>query len=272
MVKSYLASSLEEALELRGKFDLIPYCGGTDLMIDDDEERAYLFLHQVPELKGLNEDDEYIRIGAACTFTELLESRLTPAILKDAVSQIAAPAIRNLGTVGGNIGNGSPKADTALIFFVTDSKVRLMSSKGQRTVPIGRLYLGRNKLDLKPDELITEVLMPKHGLDNYYYKKIGARRALAISRLSFAGLMKAENGRITSFATAFGAITDVILRRDDLDDAFIGKTLDEAKAVKDEYIKAYDKAIVPIQGRISAEYRKDVCMNLLKDFLDSMGI
>ena len=269
---SYLPKSLDEALRLRAQGDAIPYGGGTDLMVEEYDERSYLFLHQIPELRKITQDEDYFRIGAACTFTEVAESPICPAILKDAIREIAAPAIRNLGTIGGNIGNGSAKADTAIIFFVTDSKLRLVSQKGERVIPIKDFYLGRKKLALEPDELIAEILMPKVGHESYYYRKVGAREALAIARISFAGIMAVKDGVIKNCATAFGAVSDVIIRRDDIDRMLIGKTLEEAKALQEEYLAAYDNAIVPIRGRVSEVYRKNVCLNLLSDFLDSMGV
>ncbi|HWQ42274.1 MAG TPA: FAD binding domain-containing protein [Desulfosporosinus sp.] len=272
MVNSYQATSLQAALDIRAKEAVTPYAGGTDLMIAADENATYLFLNKVPEMKNIAEDVEYIRIGASCTFTDILESKLTPAILKEAAARIAAPAIRNLGTVGGNICNGSPKADSALIFFATDSKLRLVSSRGERVIPITEFYLGRKKTALQADELLVEILINKSGLSNYYYKKVGARNALAIARVSFAAILDVEDGKIVNCMTAFGAVSDVIIRRADLDGMLIGKTLEEAKLVKEEYLAAYNQAIVPIRGRISAEYRKAVCMNLLRDFLESNGI
>lgn len=267
-----VAASLKEALEVRKNPAYTPYAGGTDLMVEADEAASYLFLHKVPELKKITADGEFIRIGAAVTFTEIIESEITPQILKDACKEIAAPAIRNNGTVGGNIGNGSAKADSALIFFVTDSKLRLMSADAERIIPIKEFYLGRKKLALLPDELIVEVLIPKNGLDNYYYKKVGARNALAISRISFAAILDVNDGIITNCATAYGAVSEVVIRRSDIDKMLIGKTIDEAKSLRADYIKAYEEAIVPTRGRVSEEYRKDVCLNLLRDFLDSNGI
>jgi CO/xanthine dehydrogenase FAD-binding subunit len=272
MVNGYVPTSLAEALELRAAHTLTPYAGGTDLMIDEERQGAYLFLHKISELKEMREDSETLYLGAGCTFTELLESDQTPALLKEALALIAAPAIRNEGTIGGNIGNGSAKADSALIFFVTDSLLRLASSEGERLVPIKNFYKGRKELDLAPDELIVEVLIPKRWLGGYTYQKIGARRALAISRLSFAGLMTIESGRIAHCATAFGAVSDVTIRREDIDAMLIGKTVEEAKAQKTAYLEAFDEAIVPIRGRVSSEYRKSVCLNLLKDFLEQFGI
>lgn len=272
MVNGYPAASLQEALEIRARELVTPYSGGTDLMIKPKEKATYLFLNKVPEMKRIVQDEKYIRFGAACTFTEILENDLSPALLKEAVAQIAAPAIRNLGTVGGNICNGSPKADSALIFFVTDSKLRLVSSKGERLIPINEFYIGRNKTSLQNDELLAEILMSKTVLSPYYYKKVGARNALAISRVSFAGILNIKNEKILNCRTAFGAVSDIIISRGDIDAMLIGKTVKEAKAIREEYLAAYDHAIVPIRGRISAEYRKFVCKNLLADFLTSNGI
>ncbi|MDR2908540.1 MAG: FAD binding domain-containing protein [Oscillospiraceae bacterium] len=269
---SYLPQSLSEALELLASTGAIPYGGGTDLMVEGKNDASYLFLHKIPELGVIAGDADYIRIGASCTFTRVADHPLCPGILKEAILQIAAPAIRNLGTIGGNIGNGSPKADSALIFFVTGSRLRLVSKRGERIIPIKDFYLGRRSLDLRPGELIAEVLIPKMGYDRYYYRKVGARDALAISRLSFAGIIKTQGDRIVNLATAFGAVSDVIIRREDIDAMLIGKTLAEAKTVRDNYLAAYAEAIVPIRGRVSEKYRKRVCMNLLRDFLDTMNI
>ncbi len=272
MVNGVAPASLKEALNLLSANQLTPYAGGTDLMVEDHREGAYLFLHKIPELRQVRQDDETLYFGAGCTFTQLLEHDLTPALLKEALALIAAPAIRNEGTIGGNIGNGSAKADSALIFFVTDSKLRLAGNRGERVVPIKAFYQGRKQLDLASDELIVEVLMPKKWLGNTFYKKIGARKALAISRLSFAGLMAIQNGAIAHCATAFGAVSDVIIRCEDIDAMLIGLTVEQAKERKAAYLKAFDEAIVPIRGRVSSEYRKTVCLNLLRAFLEQYGI
>lgn len=272
MVNSYYPTSLKEALDIIAKEAVTPYAGGTDLMINGDENATYLFLNKVPDMKYIVEDKKYIRIGAACTLTDIFESKLTSSILKEAIAQIAAPAIRNLATCGGNICNGSAKGDTTLIFFATGSKLRLVSHKGERVIPISEFYIGNKKTSLKKDELLVEILMDKTGLSNYYYKKVGARNALAISRVSFAAILNIDDGKIKNCITAFGAISDVIISLAYIDGMFIGKTIKQAKEIKDEYLCAYDKEIVPTNGRISAEYRKIVCMNLLRDFLESNGI
>jgi xanthine dehydrogenase FAD-binding subunit len=272
MVKSYQPSSLQEALRLKKEMpQLVPYAGGTDLMIKDEEGTAFLFLNKLQELRQLKEDRQYLHIGAACTFTEILASPLAPKLLKAAVSQIAAPAIRNQATSGGNICNGSPKADSALIYYVLDAVLRLVSAEGERLVPINEFYLGRNKTCLGPEELLVEVLVPRKNWDNFYYKKIGARKALAISRVAFAGVLEMREGRVTNFAAAFGAVDNLILRPYNLEKKVLGKTLAEVKGLKPELLEQYAEVINPISGRISAQYRKKVCLNLLSDFVDVCG-
>lgn len=272
MVNGYVPGSLHEALEIRSKYKVIPYAGGTDLMVENLCTVPYLFIGKLEELKEIKEDDQYIRIGAAVTFTQALKSQLIPEIMKKAVAEIAAPAIRNAGTFAGNIGNGSAKADSVLIEYATDAKVCLSSVKGRRTIDIENFYLGRKKLDLKEDELITDILIPKTALENYYYKKVGGRNALAISRVSFAGVIHIENNRISAFSAVFGAVADTVLRFKDIEKMLIGKTLVEASEIKAELLQAYSDKMVLTQGRVSAEYRKTVCMNLLKDFLTEKGI
>jgi xanthine dehydrogenase FAD-binding subunit len=268
----FVPETVEEALLIMKEEKVRPYGGGTDLMIDEKREATYLFLHKIPELKGITEDADYIKIGAEATFTDIEESDVTPQILKDAIGNLAGPAIRNFGTIGGNIGNGSAKADSVLILFATDSLMVLKSADSERTIYVKDFYKERKKLDLREGELIVEILIPKKYLENYYYKKIGARDALAISRMGFAALFHEENGVIKHVATSFGAVEPTIVRRPEIDEMLIGKTIAEAKELKDAYLNAYDNAINPSAGRVSKEYRKTLCMNLLKDFLEKNGI
>ena len=270
MVNGYAPTTLAEALEIKRREQVSPYGGGTDLMVDHHRSGAYLFLHRIPEMTQVTQDDKYLRLGASCTFTEVQEHPLTPPILAEAISRIAAPAIRNLGTVGGNIGNGSAKADSVLIFFALDATLRLMNADGERLVPIKSFYKGRKALDLAPDELIVEILLPRETPTQYVYHKIGARAALAISRLSFAGVWSVEDGKITACATAFGAIDQVVIRHPEVDAILVGTPVAELDSVKARYLEAASEVINPIDGRISAQYRKTVCMNLLDDFVEKM--
>lgn len=267
-----MVKTLQEALEIRASQEVVPYAGGTDLMVENRPNVTYLFLNQIDELKKITVDEEYIRIGSGVTFTEAIADESVPPLMKEAISRIAAPAIRNAGTFGGNWGNGSAKADSVLIEFVADAKLRLVSVRGERMVDVDKFYLGRKKLDLADDELIAEILLPKTGLENYFYQKVGGREALAISRVSFAGVFEEKDGKIVKIAAAFGAVADTVLRYNDIEAMLIGKTVEEAKALKADYLKAYADRMTLTRGRVSAEYRKTVCMNLLGEFLTKFGI
>lgn len=272
MVKSYYPVSLAEALQLRRKEKVLPYAGGTDLMLKDQTDTALLFLNNLSELKKVQADEKFLRIGAGCTFTELLANGQVPELLKAALHQLAAPAIRNMGTSGGNICNGSPKADSALIYYVLDAKLRLVSATGERLVPISQFYVDRGKTVLQADELLVEILLPHKDWSNYYYEKVGARKALAISRLSFAGLVEIKAAQIMNFAVAFGAIDRTILRLPSLEKGLLGLNVAEAKKQHKALIDAYAAQINPLSGRISARYRKQVCLKLLDDFLTIKGL
>ncbi len=269
---SIVARDLDHALEVKSERpDIVLYGGGTDLMVEA-EPVDYLFLHRVEALKTISEDEQSLTIGAGCSFTDVYDYPNTPSLLKEAIAYLAAPAIRNLGTIGGNVGNGSAKADTALIFFVLDGFVNLASKRGRRSVPIKEFYLDRKKLAIEGDEIIASISLPKANYGQYYYKKIGARKALAISRLDFAGVYRIVDCKIDHLAVAIGAIAPLIVRRPDFDKMLIGLTIEEAKAARADYVAQYDRIIQPINGRVSAYYRKTVTMNLLNDFLDSIGL
>ena len=107
MVNGYKPASLKEALEIRSSNDVVPYAGGTDLMVENRKNVSYLFINGIEELKQIRKEGDYVSIGSCVTFTQALESDLISPLMKDAVREIAAPAIRNAGTFGGNIGNGS---------------------------------------------------------------------------------------------------------------------------------------------------------------------
>lgn len=268
----YRPETLARALELLSREDITVYAGGTDLMISPHEGEVYMFTDKIPELRRITDDGEYIRIGAGCTFAQALESGIVPPLMKAAVSKIGAPAVRNMGTFGGNIANGSAKADSVLVEFACDAKLVIASVRGERVVDIDKFYFGRKKLDLARDELITQILLPNSGLENWYYEKVGARESLTISRVSFAGIFAAEDGKITKAAAAFGAVAATVLRFRDIEAMLLGKTISEARLIKPQVLEAYSRAIVPVKGRVSGEYRHAVCMNLLNDFLTKNGI
>lgn len=270
MVNGYKPTTLQEAVEIKSRTNAIPYAGGTDLMVKNIPDAVYLFLNDIDELKQITQDDEYIRIGAAVTFTQALADDLIPPLMKEAISRIAAPAIRNAGTFGGNLGNASDKADSVLAGFALDGRVRLVSVGGERTIPFDDFFVSRGVTNIGGDELIAEILLPKEkcGLP-YYYKKIGGRSALVISRVAFAGAYEVHDGVIQAIsATVIGE--GKFTRYREMEATLIGRRVDEVRANADEYAERFIEKMTFTRGRVSAEYRKTVVTNLIKDYLASL--
>lgn len=271
MVNGYNPTTLKEALQIRASEKVLPYAGGTDIMVKHPEGISYLFLGGIDELKQITDDSEYIRIGAAVTFTQALTNDLVPPLMKEAVSRIAAPAIRNAGTFGGNLGNGSDKADSVLAAFALDAQVRLVSAKGERIIPVEDFCVKRGVTALKGDELIAELLLPKTKCAHpYYYQKIGGRNALAISRVAFGGTYDVRGGVIKDITAAVIGGGDTCRRCCDVEAALIGKRVEDVKANIEEYVKMYCDKLTFSRGRVSAEYRRTVVGNLFRDFLGSL--
>ena len=159
-----------------------------------------------------------------------------------------------------------------MVEAAADAKVRLLSLRGERLIDADRFCIGRHKTVLQPDELIAEILLPKNGLERYSFEKVGGRDALAISRVSFAGVFREEEGRIANLSAVFGAVADTVLRFRDLEAMLVGKTPDEARALKEAFLTAYSGRLKLEEGRVSAAYRKAVCLNLVRTFLEKFGI
>lgn len=271
---SYYPKTLLEALHLKGEHSNVkPYAGGSDLMVLHKEDDRYLFLNQLSELKVIKEEEESIFIGAGLTYSEMLESSIIPAILKEAIRGIAAPAIRNVGTMGGNICNASPAGDTLPVLYALGASVKLLSeNKNPRILPIERFILGIRKTALADNELLEGIIIPKKNFSNVYYKKIGARNAQAISKLSFVGLCNIEEGKIEDIRIAFGSVGVTVVRDKELENKCIGKTVSELTTNVSRVLEEYDSIIKPIDDqRSTALYRKKVCMNLLEDFIKGLN-
>ena len=266
MVNGYKPATLQEAVRIRAAEKVTPYAGGTDLMVQNKQDAVYLFLNDIDELRQITDDGEYIRIGAAVTFTEALASDTVPQLMKEAVSKIAAPAIRNAGTFGGNTGNGSDKADSVLAGFAMDARVRLVSAGGERVIPFDDFCVRRGVTNIKSDELIAEILLPKDKCAlPYYYHKIGGRNALAISRVAIAGVYDVQGG-VLNYVSLTVIGEGKFTRYRDVEAKLIGKAVAEIKENADEYVRLFVDNMSFTRGRVSAEYRKTVISNLIRDY------
>ena len=270
MVNGYKPLTLQEAVDIKSRTRAVPYAGGTDLMVKNIPGAVYLFLNDIDELRQITEDDAYVRIGAAVTFTEALASVLVPPLMKEAVSRIAAPAIRNAGTFGGNLGNGSDKADSVLAGFAMDGCVRLVSAQGERVLPFDDFCVRRGVTNIRDDELIAEILLPKEKCAlPYYYKKVGGRNALAISRVALAGVYDIRDGIINGISlTVIGE--GKFTRYRNIEEKLIGKAAEDIRANAEAYAGMFIEKMTFTRGRVSAEYRKTVIGNLIRDYFATL--
>jgi CO/xanthine dehydrogenase FAD-binding subunit len=259
-----------------------PFAGGTDLMVVLEAGSLppgrFVDLQHCHELLGIEYGDEGVSIGAMTTYTEIRNSQeLTTdyPLLSMAAAETGGVATQNRGTIGGNIANASPAADTPPALIVYDAVLELMSAKGTRRVPYDRFHQGYKQVDLQPGELIARVHLPPRPVVRQkadavswrdYYRKVGTRRAQAISKVCFAGSIQMDAGVVQDVRIALGSVAPTVVRARRAEDALRGRRLDPA-AIADA-AHALESEIAPIDDiRSTARYRSRVAVNLLREFL-----
>jgi CO/xanthine dehydrogenase FAD-binding subunit len=183
-------ASLDEAFAMKAATpEAVPIAGGTDVMVElnFDKRRppALLDLGQVGELATWSETDGHIRLGATVPYTRIVDelAGLLPGLAM-ASRTVGSPQIRNRGTVGGNLGSASPAGDAHPPLISVPATVGVASTRGARTVPIAEFFTGPKRSALAPDELITEVTVPK-AAGPQQFAKVGTRNAMVIAVCSF---------------------------------------------------------------------------------------
>lgn len=211
-------ASLSEALEFLGSHgtETSIVAGGTDLMVaarrGDLQSRYLLDVSRLEELRSVELRDGALAVGSALTHTEIAAHPLVrehaPALAL-ASACVGSAQIRNMGTIGGNIGNASPAADTVPPLMVHNAKVVVRAVSVDRIDPLGDLFSGPYLTVLKPGELITEVLLEPMGQQyRSIFQRIARRKALAIARMNIAALgLIAENGAIRDVRLSVGSVT-----------------------------------------------------------------
>src|SRR2546430_6137868 len=198
-------ATLSEALGILAQDNSFwrPFAGGTDLMVLLEAgrlpHRNYLNIWNLPELRGIEVTDAYVSLGALTTYTEVQEHpilRKEFPMLCQAASETGGLAIQNRGTLGGNIVNASPAADSPPALLAYDAELELVSKEGERRIPYSGFHIGYKQMDIRPGELLRAVRLRRSGerLTNYY-RKVGTRKAQAISKTCFAGLGRGVRGR-----------------------------------------------------------------------------
>lgn len=276
MVKVFMPQSLKEALRIRKEEKAIPFAGGTDLMVKRGRlrglapyfEKPVLFLHKVKELTGVKFEEGRVRIGALSTLSEILENRDIPLILKYAIAEIASPAIRNLATIGGNICNASPAGDTLPPLYVMNARVVLSSFTSEREIKIMDFIKGPGSTDLKEEELLKEIIIPVEFFNIVFYRKVGTRKANSLSKVSFAGVARLDDGIIKDIRISFGAVAPTPLRAPEIEEEIIGKNKVKIIAKIPDILEKYARIIRPIDDqRSTARYRKTISLKILEYFL-----
>jgi xanthine dehydrogenase FAD-binding subunit len=279
MVETYRPKTLKEALAVRAGQHALPFAGGTDLMVRYRYENSaipefpapVLFLGHLPELRRIRRMDRGLSIGAAVTLTELLKEEYVPELLKEATETIAAPAIRNAATVAGNICNASPAGDTICALCALDAGVKLASPKTERIVPLIRFITGPGQTVLLREELLTEIIIPDFEETFHYFRKVGTRRANALSKLSIAAVVRITDERIDDIRIALGAVAPKVVRSEELEEQIRGCDRREMREKLEDVFARYGTLINPIDDqRSTARYRKQVALNLLHYFLSEM--
>ncbi len=276
---TFTPKTLSEALEILHTERVVPFAGGTDLMVrrrswsgtSPDFEYPALFIGNLEELKEVVKKGDILEIGAAASLGELLEHPEVPEILKQALKVMASPAIRNLGTLGGNICNSSPAADTLPPLTVLDATLVLQSKEGRRQVPIGEFIKGPGRNDLKENELLSAVRLSLRDYNHSYYKKVGTRKADALSKLSFAGVARTTGGIIHEVKIALGAVAPRVVVSVQAEELLKGKSIGDLSKVLPEFKQIYEEYIRPIDDqRSTAAYRNEVSFRLIEYFITQL--
>lgn len=251
-----------------------PFAGGTDLMVLLEagrlEHRKFFSIRHLKELRGVSESDGQVRVGALTTYTDVRRSELLRRffpMLGQAARETGGIAIQNRGTVGGNIANASPAADTPPALLAYGAEVELVSAEGARRVSYAEFHTGYKQTLMREDELLAAVILPKptEGA-RHFYRKVGTRRAQAISKVCFAALAEVEGDSLKEVRIALGSVAPVVLRCRRTEEVLRGRRLDEEVLSAAVYEVA--REVTPIDDvRSTARYRTRVTQNLLREFL-----
>jgi CO/xanthine dehydrogenase FAD-binding subunit len=260
--------NLEHALSLIGEA-WKPFAGGTDLMVLLEAgklaHKKFVSIWGLPELRGIEVSPDYVTLGALTTYTEVQRHpvlRREFPLLVQAASETGGVATQNRGTLGGNIVNASPAADSPPALLVYDAELELISKSGARWVPYTGFHTGYKQMILRPDELVSRIRLPR-GREGWthYYRKVGTRRAQAISKICFAGALLRQGGRIADVRIALGSVAPTVIRCYRTEEAV--RRAENAGA-------ELALEVAPIDDlRSSSFYRLRVAANLLRDFLQS---
>ncbi len=281
-------ANLQAALQLLSATpnEWLPIAGGTDVMVQYAAgtlaARKLLSIWNLPELRRIDTLPDEVQIGAGSTYTDLREHELIARefpLLVRAASWTGGIANQNRGTLGGNIVNASPAADSLPALLVYDAELVLASLRGERHVAYREFHKAYKRMDLAADELVRAICLPRR-FSTYlaYARKVGARNAQAISKVCIAALAKNKKGVISGAVEivlddvriALGSVASTPIRLSETERVLNGKSLnDSVLALAQETAVAEIQPISDI--RSTARYRAAVVRNLVGEFLTTVG-
>jgi len=270
--------SLSEALTIIASDSCTwkPFAGGTDLMVLLEAGKLphqnYLNIWKLPELRGIEVTDTFVSLGALTTYTEVQNHEILRKefpMLCQAAKETGGIAIQNRGTLGGNIVNASPAADSPPALLAYDAELELVSKHGERRIPYFKFHSGYKQMDIRPDELLRTIRLPRAANRlTHYYRKVGTRKAQAISKVCFAAVGSMTDGKIETVRIALGSIAPIPLRCVQTENALRHQTIDSLAAAR----AIFASEISPIDDlRSTRDYRLRVSLNLLEHFIDELS-
>jgi carbon-monoxide dehydrogenase small subunit/xanthine dehydrogenase small subunit len=268
--RSFRPRTLEEAIEMLAQRpgEIRPLAGGTDILVqamDRKVGRGVLFdVTGIEELRGIEERGDHLWIGAATTHTEMMASaavaRFAPA-LPAACAVVGGPQIRNRGTLGGNLANASPAADTVPPLYAADAVVEVVSVSARREVPIDRFFTAPRRSVLAGDELILGVRVPRREGVRGAFLRLGQRRAQAISKVSVAVGIAFEDGAPEWVRVALGSVAPTVVRAPRAEKILLAGGPDALREAREVVMEE----IAPIDDlRSTREYRRRMAGVLLE--------
>ncbi len=268
-------ATLREALEAKAiRPAAQPLLGGTDLLAQWQAGAArpveVIALDQIEELKTILEAEDGVRIGAGATHQALARHpslrRRLPA-LAEAAGTVGAPAIRNMGTIAGNLANASPAADLPPALLAYDAEIELASAHTTRRVGLERFFTAYRRVDCAADELIVAVIVrwPAAGTHSAYHK-VGTRAAQSIARVGVAGSLAVEGDCVSHIRLAAASVAAVPLRLRAAEQHLLGRSLTASAIAGAAAVAATE--ITPIDDvRSTAAYRRFAVEQLVRRFL-----
>jgi len=278
------AYTLEVPGTLDGVLELVeagavPFAGGTDLMVLLEMGklplRRFVSVLGIPELEGITVDEASVTLGATTTYRAVRDHALIRAefpMLRQAAIESGAIAIQNRGTLGGNIMNASPAADSPPALLAYGAEIELVSRAGRRWVAYEAFHTGYKQTVARSGELLSRVrlLRPRPGDWRERYEKVGTRSWQAISKVCFASRARIEAGLVREVRIGLGAVAPTVVLAQSTMQAMLGQRPDRAleALVREEMAKD----VWPIDDiRSTARYRRTVAANLAAAFVRTLA-